>query len=870
MRTASNPLRPFCAAALLAGAAFVASPTPAGAQIAAGPDRNTSLKTGDDTECAIAKNPANPLQLFASCNSAGAGIFAARSTDGGDTWTYPDADKTIADGDAGQGAAACCDPTLAWDSFGNLYVTYLAALVGNPPSSPSVETLLSTDGGLTFTNIGSFPGSQDQPTIVAANTTAPGAPVAVWIVWNQSGQMRARGAAVTGLGMVGAFGAMQTIPGTTNCSFGDVAISPAGAVVQVCENPTGTMTGVANLRFNVDADGLGPGNFGAVSTATTTNVSGFDAIPPQSSRSVDAEAGLAYDRNPLSPHFGRLYLVYTDEVVDESDDTDIMLRFSDNDGTSWSGPLRVNDDATNRSQFLPRIATNPATGNIAVCWHDARNSVTNTAMQIFCTVSTPTAAAPTFIANVAVSDAASTSNGTGVEFGDYAGLAYVEGGGPPGASRFQHPIWGDTSNSTGNNPNGTANFDAYTNWVRGGLAVNEGDPHIRTVDGVHYDFQTAGEFVSLRGADGFEVQSRQTAVATNFFPGPNPHTGLATCVSLNTAVAARVGKHRITFEPRLDGVPDPSGMELRIDGALSRLSDAGVPLPQGGRVVRSAVGGLEVEFPNGARLSATPGFWSSQGKWYLNISIEGGDALEGIMGTIARGSWLPALPDGSSLGPRPAALTDRYHDLNVRFADAWRVTNASSLFDYAPGHSTADFTLKGWPKDSPPCEVPKETPAEPAQIDLARRVCRSIVDKNRRENCVFDVAVTGETGFAKTYVLTERLETCGTATMLALEGRPQEHDLATFVAKVTRRGSCGKGRLTGAVQFLVNGKPAGRPVALDRAGQALFAPRQLEPRQDRVSARFIPTRRSPFLPSSSPEILPAGPIDPETHRPKPQ
>ncbi len=185
--------------AAIAAVALISHATPVRAQIVSGADVDASQKAGDDTECAIAKNPANPQQLFMACNTASAGIFAARSTDGGDTWTFPDpADRTIADGDAGQGAAACCDPTLAWDSFGNLYITYLAALVGG--SSPSVETLLSTDGGLTFTTIGSFAGSQDQPTVVAADTTAPGVPVALWIVWNQSGQMRARGAAVTGLG----------------------------------------------------------------------------------------------------------------------------------------------------------------------------------------------------------------------------------------------------------------------------------------------------------------------------------------------------------------------------------------------------------------------------------------------------------------------------------------------------------------------------------------------------------------------------------------------------------------------------------------------------------------------------------------------
>ncbi|HYH45657.1 MAG TPA: sialidase family protein, partial [Thermoanaerobaculia bacterium] len=269
--TWSNVLAATAAAVTLAALAL---PTPVDAQITAGPDINLSQKAGADSECAIAKNPANPLQLFASCNTASAGLFATRSTDGGTTWTFPDpVDRTIADGDLGQGAPACCDPTLAWDSFGNLFITYLAALVGG--SSPSVETLLSTDGGLTFTPLASFAGSQDQPTIVAENTTAVGAPVAVWIVWNQSGQMRARGAAVTGLGAVGAFGPLQTIPGTSNCSFGDVAIAPDGTVVQACQNPTGTQ-GPATIRVNIDADGLGIGNFGAVINATTTNVGGFD------------------------------------------------------------------------------------------------------------------------------------------------------------------------------------------------------------------------------------------------------------------------------------------------------------------------------------------------------------------------------------------------------------------------------------------------------------------------------------------------------------------------------------------------------------------------------------------------------------------
>lgn len=822
------------------------------AQVTGGADVNVSQLANYQNECAIVKNPSNKLQLFVACNNAGPGLFAARSVDGGGTWIYPDpADRTLADGDAGQGALACCDPTLAWDTFGNLFLGYLDSNAAN------VVVLISTDSGANFNNLATFAGSVDQPTVVAANTTAPGAPVAVWVVWNQSNSMRARGAAVTGLGAVGAFNALQNIPGTTGCSFGDVAIAPTGVVVQACQNPTGG-EGPANILVNIDADGLGPNNFGAAITATATNVGGFDFIPPQNVRSVDAEAGLAYDSNPASPRFGRLYLVYTDEVVAENNDTDIMLRFSDNNGATWSAPIRVNDDpaAPIRSQFLPRVATNRLSGNIAVCWHDSRNSATNTTMQEFCTIATPTPATPAFMVNAQIGDAASTGTGSSppaagtfdIQFGDYSGLTYFQG--------VLHPIWADTSNSTGNNPDGTTRFDAYSDRVTGGAAANEGDPHMTTVDGIHYDFQSAGEFVSLRG-DGLEIQTRQTPIATTFNPGPNPYTGLATCVSLNSAVAARVGTHRVSYQPNISGVPDPSGLQLRVDGTLTTLGAQGLDLGSGGRIVKSGVGGgIEIDFPNGTTLIVTPGWWASQSKWYLNVNAYHTPATEGTLGALARGSWLPALPDGTSLGPKPAGLHDRYVHLNEKFANAWRVTDKSSLFDYAPGTSTKTFTVPSWPLEKPPCTIPAETPAKPFNPQAAQKLCRAIASKNRRADCVFDVTVTGEPGFAKTYLLTQRLEAGATAIIVSDDKDPSRiEETVTFTAIVTRKALRGRGAPTGTVQFILDGNKVGAPVRLDSRGRAAWKTSSLKPGKHLVTVVYTPGRRSAFLASSSVEKL---------------
>jgi hypothetical protein len=215
---------------------------------------------------------------------------------------------------------------------------------------------------------------------------------------------------------------------------------------------------------------------------------------------------------------------------------------------------------------------------------------------------------------------------------------------------------------------------------------NDGDPHLTTVGGIHYDFQSAGEFVALRDGNGTQIQTRQTPVSTQP-PVANTYTGLATCVSLNTAVAARVGTHRVTYQPNLDGRPDSSGLQLRVDGVLKPLGAQGLNLGPGARVVKSSAGnGIEIDFPDGTSLTATPNFWGPpHNKWYLSVSVFRTPASEGIMGSLASGSWLPALPDGTSLGPMPATLPQRYSDLYGKFADAWRVTNTTSLFDYAPG-----------------------------------------------------------------------------------------------------------------------------------------------------------------------------------------
>jgi subtilisin family serine protease len=295
----------------------------------------------------------------------------------------------------------------------------------------------------------------------------------------------------------------------------------------------------------------------------------------------------------------------------------------------------------------------------------------------------------------------------------------------------------------------------------------DGDPHLQTVDGVRYDLQGAGEYVYLRETGGIEVQIRHTPIATAVRPPADPYDGLAMCASLNTAVAARVDTHRVTWQPSLDGTHHAGGLELRVDGVLTPLTLAGVNVGSA-LVRRSASGpGMEIRYADGTVLVATPGWFASHNMWWISVDVLRTTAKEGLVGTIAPGSWLPRLPNGSSVGPMPATPHGRYVALYQQFAGAWRVTATSSLFDYRAGMSTANFTNTAWPVEEGQCVVPRALrfvfpraePVRQAPVRVAQQACRPVRDEARRANCEFDIRVTGDRTFAETYRQAEQTRT---------------------------------------------------------------------------------------------------------------
>ncbi|MFL5242005.1 MAG: proprotein convertase P-domain-containing protein [Gemmataceae bacterium] len=313
----------------------------------------------------------------------------------------------------------------------------------------------------------------------------------------------------------------------------------------------------AVLSWSLDfTSGLTPGTEKIITDTAVLGALGSpypDKVPATPDRGLSPAPVIASDNTlgSFSPHQGRLYVAYVDNVkisdavgnLTVVDHGNIMLAHSDDGGKTWSAPIKVNSDngfdgisGGKRPQFEPAIAVDQFTGAVAVSFLDASVDPSNARVVTSVAISTDggQSFAQQAIANstqivtdaITLKDvkvqpipdnqsAGNANKDAKFAFGDRQGLAFSQG--------QIHPVW--ASNQNGGidfgNFSGKELLDIWTANIAvaaGPRIINStmGPVQALTISGTTFNNTFAADGTPL--VDGFAVTFDRPVDPTTFNP----------------------------------------------------------------------------------------------------------------------------------------------------------------------------------------------------------------------------------------------------------------------------------------------------------------------------------------------------------------
>ncbi|MEO6599368.1 MAG: choice-of-anchor C family protein [Polyangiaceae bacterium] len=251
------------------------------------------------------------------------------------------------------------------------------------------------------------------------------------------------------------------------------------------------------------------------------------------------------------------------------------------------------------------------------------------------------------------------------------------------------------------------------------------EPHLRTFDGLAYDFQATGEFVLFELTDdpqGPRAQVRQQPLASDLCPH----------VTLNSAVALSLNARRVAVyaaQPTplwIDGVPtamQPGAvLELGADSTLTMLEQ----------------NVWEARWGDSAWLRVKLDHWRGEPQLDLSLFAPASwhSRTRGLLGDFDGDSANEFRTRQGALLATPIAWPDLY----AAFGVSYQISDKESLFEAASEAPFLTFT----PPDTPTLAAM----LSPALLDGVEPICKGtgVTDPALREACLLDVACSGGDG----------------------------------------------------------------------------------------------------------------------------
>jgi Neuraminidase (sialidase) len=340
---------------------------------------NDDTGNGNQAEVALATGP-NGLAIAAWGDSrAERTCTFSVSKDGGATWGKNVAIKNV----AGQFVG---DPAAAIDAGGTLYAA-CQEYVDVDAGQGNVRLMTSTDQGTTWSSVQTIQAAPDKPWVGGGVTEGT-----VFVSWlgRQAGIKRSTDRGKT-------WGATQPLG---NIIHGTAIVASESGLVHVPYNLDSQNN---QLRYLRSTDG------GGTWEKTRDLVSDMGAFCFDCNPRQHPIVGAASD-----PTGKVTAITWTSRMSGGQGDDDVWLIYSKDGGTTWTRPLRVNDNTAASRQFQSWVAVDRC-GRVHVAWTDLRNGKNE--------VWYARSAEPTegFEPNLQITDGSGSAN---TDFlGDYKGLA---------------------------------------------------------------------------------------------------------------------------------------------------------------------------------------------------------------------------------------------------------------------------------------------------------------------------------------------------------------------------------------------------------------------------------------------------------------
>ena len=447
-----------------------------GSSLTVGSNVDVSNECGPQSETYITLNPASTKSLAAGSNEifrdSMRGYF---SSDGGSNWggvDLPLPPPLQGTNDARFGS----DPSLAFDSRGNLFYSYIVVFFGGGNGIDGTEMAVarSTDGGKSYPQMTQFAFQSggnhfnDKPMITAdTNITSPFRDH-VYVAWDAAsgGSATAGGIHVARSADLGASFTLARVDNPSGPGQGIGAVpfvGPNGEAYVAWNDYKNNL-----IAFNRSFDG---GVTWDTQRTISTKTAAFDVgLPAERFRRALVYPACDADRSN-GPNRGRLYCSWMD--LTPAGVTDIFVSFSDDRGTTWSPPQPATDQFTQPvDRFNQGLAVDAVTGDVNLSFYDTRNDTTGFRYMTDTYFTQSVDGGVTFRSpNVRVSSASSNEhdcNGVfpcsainyGNQQGDYAGLVAYGG--------VAHPIWVDSRRNTETSPSCTRGLmeEVFTSAIK--------------------------------------------------------------------------------------------------------------------------------------------------------------------------------------------------------------------------------------------------------------------------------------------------------------------------------------------------------------------------------------------------------------------